>query len=104
MKDIFKETNFLNKFEQDLKERQYNPNKITQQIIDWFIERDKAGRKKYGKSIEDGIPPTGSWKLEIIQELLDAIQYSFRLNVEQQKEINSLKEEIYRLKLQSGIE
>ena len=55
-------------------------------------ERQNIGFKKYGVSIDECNPPTGSFKMEVIEELLDALQYITRECFKLQQEIKKLKE------------
>jgi hypothetical protein len=70
------------------------PSRVKEYIEKSLYERNLAGLKKYGVSIEDGRPPTGWWWLEVIQELLDALQYMSRLLMEYEDKIKDLERQL----------
>ena len=49
--------------------------RVLNYIVEKLKERQKAGLKKYGVSIDDGYPPTGCFQLEVIEETADDLQY-----------------------------
>lgn len=75
----------------DKVDEQYLNGPVFTKIRTALLQRNKSGIEKYGKNIDNGVPPTGCWKLEVIEELLDMGQYLAREIVEQEKRINKLK-------------
>ena len=71
--------------------------KVINYIIKCLEERQERGFKKYGKTIDEGIPPTGKWDSEVQEELLDALQYKVRRCMELEDEIVTLKNRIKEL-------
>lgn len=63
------------------------------QIIKLLLQRDKLGFEKYGTTLHspDAKPPTGSWQTEILEELLDALQYSAKLIAVLEAKVNYLQ-------------
>lgn len=67
---------------------------VKQLIIEAIDSQAAKGISKYGVPLEDGCPPTGDWKLEVIQELVDACSYLARKMIDQENDLRVLREYI----------
>lgn len=70
---------------------------VLEYIVNKLKDRQKVGLKKYGVSIDDCDPPTGCFKLEVIEETTDGLQYMARECMRLEEENRRLKEEQQRL-------
>ena len=59
-------------------------------IIAALDARDAKGWETYGRAMEEAIPPTGCWKMDAIEELLDCCQYLARQVYDNEKVIAKL--------------
>lgn len=50
--------------------------KTLEKAISILRSREEAGIKKYGRSLDDCPDGHYDWKMEVIEELLDALMYS----------------------------
>ncbi|CAN7655224.1 hypothetical protein LJR153_005068 [Paenibacillus sp. LjRoot153] len=64
----------------------YNKKTIKGRIFDYFNKQTEKGVKKYGHTLDDCPDDKFDWRLMIIEELIDCVQY-------QQKEIVRLESE-----------
>ena len=55
-----------------------NNSPVRDKIIEILDQRNRKGMETYGVSIDECDPPTGCWKMEMIEELTDALQYAIR--------------------------
>jgi hypothetical protein len=68
--------------------------RVLNYITETLIKRQEVGLQKYGESIDNCDPPTGSFKTEVIEEILDALQYMTRLLLEKEDIIKKLEQEL----------
>ena len=62
----------------------YNPKSVKGRIFEYFNKQTEKGLSKYGHTLDDCPDEKFDWRLMIIEELIDCIQY-------QQKEIIRLE-------------
>lgn len=58
---------------------------VKKKIIEILDQRNKKGLETYGETIDECDPPTGNWRQEVIEEVVDALQYSVRQLCETEK-------------------
>ena len=68
-------------------------------ITNMLKERQAVGLERYGVSIDDCDPPTGCFKLEVIEEQADGLQYMARECMKKEKEIERLRQHIKDLEI-----
>ena len=65
---------------------------LRERLNEVFDNQEAKGLAKYGKPLEVGDPPSGSWDMEVIQELVDACYYMARMIQDQQAELKVLRD------------
>lgn len=65
--------------------------KVLEYIVSTLKKRQEFGLKKYNYTIDECPAPTGSFEMEVIQEVLDALQYMTRVIFERDQEIKRLE-------------